>query len=92
MDVSGIDALKEIEAFNPKAKELDPFGIFKQNIEALGGTYTVTNDKNYFIEGNLTINRKAYSFDEKWMKPLKKVMNIYDETDKKYFPVVTMAL
>lgn len=85
MNVSGIDALKEIAAFNPKARELDPYGIFKNNIDALGGNYAVSNDKNYYIEGNISINRKSYTFDEMWMKPLKNVMNIYDEKNKNIF-------
>lgn len=78
MSVSGIDALTNIEAFNSKAKKLDPFGIFKNNIEAIGGTYKVNNDKNYSISGDITIDRHKYSFEEQWMKPLKTRYEVFE--------------
>ena len=79
MNVGGISALAKVDDFNAKAKEIDAFGIFKKNIEAIGGIYKVENDKNYSITGDLTINRENYTFEEQWMKPLRKRFELFRE-------------
>lgn len=84
MNVTGIAALKEVDDFNAKAKEIDAYGIFKNNIEAIGGIYKVENDKNYSISGDLTMDRERYTFEEQWMKPLRKRFEIFKD-DKTVF-------
>ncbi len=82
--IVGIDALKKVEDFDPKERELDPHAIFKAHIEAVGGAYNVSNDRNFYTTGEIDMNHTKYAFEERGMKPLKNRLDLLKDDEVVY--------
>ena len=82
--VEGVSALKNVEAFDPSSKKLNGYSIFKAHVDAIGGSYNVKNDKNYYTKGDIDMNHNMFEFEERGMKPLRNRLDIYQDGEIAY--------